>query len=262
VAEPVSSVDYLMYRSEVEPRLRSTMMSVEILDRTPDWHRLRQVFDRASRAVPRLRQRVVAPVMALGNPAWVVDPDFDLDFHLRRIRCPEPGTLQQVLDLARPMLSAPFDRARPLWEATLVEGVKADGGAAALIWKLSHAISDGLGAIELDRQVRDFDRDMDRGPMPPLPVPEEVTALALTTRSPLSLISGGGRFAAVGLGLLGRAARNPVRTAAGVAGFAGSLRRLVAGPPAKPSPLLARRSLHRRLDTIDVPVPRKARRTR
>jgi diacylglycerol O-acyltransferase len=254
----VSSVDYLMYRSEVEPRLRSTMMSVEILDRIPDWRRLRQVFDRASRVVPRLRQRVVAPPLPVGSPAWVVDPDFDLDYHLRRIRCPEPGTLRQVLDLACPMLSAPLDRARPLWEATLVEGVTADGGEAALIWKLSHAISDGLGAIELDRQVRDFDRDTDRGPMPPLPVPEEVTPIALARtelrRLPVSLVSRSGRYAAGGLGLVGRAVRNPVRTASGVAGFVGSVQRIVDGPRVEPSPLLVRRSLHRRLETIDVPL--------
>jgi hypothetical protein len=114
----VAPVDYLMFRGEADPRLRSSTMGIEILDRVPDWERLRQTFERASRVVLRLRQRIVAPALPVGPAQWVVDPDFDLDYHLRRIRVPEPGTLRQVLDLAQPLLAAPLDTARPLWEAT------------------------------------------------------------------------------------------------------------------------------------------------
>ncbi|HSS11838.1 MAG TPA: wax ester/triacylglycerol synthase family O-acyltransferase [Acidimicrobiales bacterium] len=254
----MSPVDYLMFRGEVDPRMRSSMMSVEILDRVPDWQRLRDAFDRASRVVLRLRQRVVAPTMPIGTAQWVVDPDFDLDYHLRRIRSPEPGTLRQVLDVAQPMLSAPLDMARPLWEVTLVEGVTADGGQAALLTKLSHSIADGLGAVEMDRQLRDFEREADRGPMPPLPVPEDVTSGGLTRRGlrrlPLSLISGIERLAVGGLGLAGRVARSPTGAASEVAGLVGSVQRILGAPPVEPSPLLRRRSLNRRLDSLDVPL--------
>jgi diacylglycerol O-acyltransferase len=254
----MSAVDYLMFRGELDPRMRSSTMGIEILDCVPGWERLRDSFDRASRVVLRLRQRVVAPPLPVGPPQWVVDPDFDLGFHLRRIRVPEPGTLRQVLDLAQPLLAAPLDTARPLWEATLVEGVTADGGQAALLMKMSHCITDGLGAIELDRQLRDFERDQDRGPMPPLPVPEDVTPVELMTkdlrRMPVSLISGAGRLVAGGLRRAGRVVRSPAGTASEVTAFVGSLRRVVGGPPVDPSPLFRRRSLNRRLETLAVPL--------
>jgi WS/DGAT/MGAT family acyltransferase len=124
--------------------------------------------------------------------------------------------------------------------------------------KMSHSITDGLGAIELDRQLRDYERDHDRGPMPPLPVPEDLTSTDLMTkdlrRMPVSLITGAGRFAVGGLRLAGRVARSPAGTASGINGFVGSLRRVVGGPPVEPSPLLRRRSLSRRLETLDVPL--------
>src|SRR5690606_40464718 len=66
------------------------------------------------------------------SPArWVVDPDFNLDYHVRRVRVPEPGTLRQVFDLAEVDMQSPLDISRPLWTATLVEGLR-DGRAAKL----------------------------------------------------------------------------------------------------------------------------------
>ena len=40
------------------------------------------------------------PTLPTAAPRWVVDPDFNLDFHVRRVRVPEPGTLREVFDLA------------------------------------------------------------------------------------------------------------------------------------------------------------------
>jgi diacylglycerol O-acyltransferase len=254
----MSPVDYLMFRGELDPRMRSSTMGVETLDIVPDWQRLRETFDRASRVVLRLRQRVVAPALPVGSPEWVIDPDFDLDYHLRRVRVPEPGNLRQLLDMAQIFLAAPLDTARPLWEATLVEGVTADGGQAALLMKMSHSITDGLGMVELDRQLRDFERDPAPRPMPPLPVPEDLTSTDLLSRDlrrlPVSLVSGTGRLAIGGLRLTGRVVRSPAGTVSGVSRFVASLQRVVGGPPVEPSPLLRRRSLSRRLEALDIPL--------
>jgi diacylglycerol O-acyltransferase len=255
--DEVSAMDYLMVRGETDPRFRSSIMSVEILDRVPDWYRLRRTFDRASRVVVRLRQRVIAPAVPIGNPRWVVDPDFDLDYHLRRIACPQPGALRQLQDLAQPMLAAPLDTARPLWEATLIEGVSADGGQAALVCKWGHAIADGLGAMVLDRQLRDFARDPEPRSMPPLPAPETLTGSGLARanlqRLPGTVLSGTGRSATSQLAAAGRVMRHPAAAVSDVSAFARSLRRIASGPAVEPSPLLRRRSLGRRLDSLAVP---------
>ena len=69
----MAPIDYLMYRGEMDQRSRSSMMSVEILDRVPAWDRLREDFDRASRTVLLLRQRVVAPMLPVAPAQWVVE---------------------------------------------------------------------------------------------------------------------------------------------------------------------------------------------
>ncbi|MGB2811058.1 MAG: wax ester/triacylglycerol synthase domain-containing protein, partial [Mycobacterium sp.] len=121
-ASDLGAFDLLMHRGEANPRTRSGIMALEILDSTPDWDRLRARFDHASRKVLRLRQKVVMPTLPTGPARWVVDPDFNLDFHVRRVRVPEPGTLREVLDLAEVILQSPLDISRPLWSVTLVEG--------------------------------------------------------------------------------------------------------------------------------------------
>src|ERR1700730_3528508 len=231
----MTPIDYLMSRGENDPRSRSSMMSSEILDRVPDWDRLRADLERASRIVLRLRQRVVAPMLPVAPAQWVVDPDFDLRYHLRRVRSPEPGTFRQLLDLAQTFYAGPLDMGRPLWEATLIEGIDAEGGQAALLWKVSHSVTDGVGGIELDRQIRAYERDPDRGPMPPLPVPEDLAVSELTRRGavalPWSLAAGTTRRVGGAVGALGRAALHPGKLASDVSRLAGSLQRIVGPPP-------------------------------
>src|ERR1700749_5351256 len=105
MAEPVDdagmptalgAVDYLLHRGEANPRTRSGIMALEILDSTPDWERFRTRFENASRKVLRLRQKVVVPTLPTANPRWVIDPDFTLDFHVRRVRVSGAGTLREV----------------------------------------------------------------------------------------------------------------------------------------------------------------------
>jgi diacylglycerol O-acyltransferase len=127
--EELSAFDQILHRGEANPRTRSGIMTVELLDSTPDWDRFRARFDTASRKVLRLRQKVVMPTLPTVAPRWVIDPDFNLDFHVRRMRVPEPGTLRQVFDLAEVAEQSPLDISRPLWTATLVEGL--EGGRAA-----------------------------------------------------------------------------------------------------------------------------------
>ncbi|MDT0406871.1 wax ester/triacylglycerol synthase domain-containing protein, partial [Streptomyces edwardsiae] len=98
--EKLGAVDQLLHRGEANPRTRSGIVGLEILDTTPDWERFRTRFDNASRNVLRLRQKVVMPTLPTASPRWVVDPDFNLDFHVRRMRVPSPGTLRDLFDLA------------------------------------------------------------------------------------------------------------------------------------------------------------------
>src|SRR5687767_5905378 len=124
----MSDTEALMWALEDDPVLRSTFANVTFLDCTPDLQQFRERMLMAIEALPRLRQRVVDPP-GIANPEWVDDPFFDLDYHVRRVAAPSPGDDRAVLDLAALASLDPFDRARPLWQFTLVEGLP-DGRAA------------------------------------------------------------------------------------------------------------------------------------
>ncbi|MGZ8813837.1 MAG: wax ester/triacylglycerol synthase domain-containing protein, partial [Mycobacterium sp.] len=121
MTEFMRNSDAFTWAMESDPRLRSTVVTVVMLDRSPDWDEVRNRFDVVSRAVPMLRQRVV-PSPPPAPPRWEDAPDFDLGFHMRRVTAPAPGTTDTVLEMARVAAMEDFDRARPLWEATLIDG--------------------------------------------------------------------------------------------------------------------------------------------
>lgn len=251
--QKLNGVDTLLHRGEASPRTRSGIMSVELLDTTPDWDRFRAVFEQASRKVLRLRQKVVMPTLPTASPRWVVDPDFNLDFHVRRVRAPEPGTLRQVLDLAEVALQSPMDITRPLWSITLVEGL-ADGRAATIL-HLSHAVADGVGAVEMFAHIYNLERDTALGELAPLPIPQDLSSNDLMrlgiNQIPFKITNGV-------LGLFGGAVhavtnvvRDPAAAVSGVVDYALSTTR-VSRPVADHSPLLRRRSLSSRSEAIDI----------
>ena len=246
--------DAVLWDIEKDPVLRSTITAVALLDRSPDWDRLVQRIDYASRVIPRLRQRVVVPPGRISRPRWVVDPGFDLAYHLRRARVPPPGRLRDVLDLAQPLSIDPFDRARPLWEFTLVEGM--EGGRAALVQKIHHTLTDGVGGIELALSMVDEERDAVDPELPDPPEAAPVDGLA-NLRSALASLPASAFQAGLALpGAATRAAmsavRDPLGTARRAVDVSVSLSRLMAPVPESASPILADRSLSRRFDTIDI----------
>jgi diacylglycerol O-acyltransferase / wax synthase len=252
---PVEPFDELMIRGETDPRTRSTLMGVFLLDRAPDWDRIVAHWERVTRLVLPLRQRIVTPTVPVTSPVWVVDPDFDLGYHLRRLRLPQPGGLGDVLELLEPLSVAPMDTSRPLWECTLVTGLTGD--QAVWVTRMHHAVADGVGGQALATLAFDLERDPPPAAMPPAPVPEDITPSSLigtaVRRAPLSLIDTALRSSRRGLRLAEGIVRHPRGSADGLTSYAASLRRIVAGPGISASPLLQGRSLRRRLLVLDVP---------
>src|SRR5690242_11929929 len=238
--DELSPLDYLLHRGEAYPATRSAFLNLEILDQPADWGRLHDALDRASRVVIRMRQKVVVPPLPTTPPRWVVDPDFDLDYHLRRVALPAPGTLRQLLDLADLTLQSPLDTSRALWEAIYVEGLEGGSGfRAALLTKLSHAVTDGLGGIALFEQVYDTERDAPPRPMPPVPVPRDLSGNDLLRgslrRLPETTFVAGQRLLGRAAGTAARLITQPGSTVTETVRFADSARRMLSPPPAAPS---------------------------
>jgi diacylglycerol O-acyltransferase len=97
--------------------------------------------------VPRYRQKVRFVPLALGRPTWVDDPHFNLEYHVRRTALPAPGGEQELRNLVGRVMSQQLDRAKPLWEMWVAEGL--DDGRWALISKTHHCMVDGVSATDL-----------------------------------------------------------------------------------------------------------------
>lgn len=152
MTEFLRSSDAFTWAMESDPRLRSTVVTLILLDAPPDWDVVRERIDLVTRKLPMFRQRVVeSPPPA--PPRWECAPDFDIDFHIRRISAPKSGTLDGLLELARIAEMEDFDRARPLWTVTLIDGTE-DGGAAVLC-KFHHALTDGIGGVQIGMTLFD-----------------------------------------------------------------------------------------------------------
>jgi diacylglycerol O-acyltransferase / wax synthase len=112
--------------------------------------------------LPPLRWRLAEVPLGLDYPYWVDDADFDLDFHVRELALPSPGSDEQLAEQVARIMSRPLDRARPLWELYLIHGL-ADGHVAMLT-KIHHALIDDISGAEVMGLLLDLGPD---GPLPP-----------------------------------------------------------------------------------------------
>jgi diacylglycerol O-acyltransferase len=102
--------------------------------------------------IPRYRQRIVAPPFNVGHPTWEYDPTFDIRNHVRYARL-EHGTQAGLEHLAGRIFTEMMDRAKPLWDMTVVDGL--DGGRSALISRVHHCLVDGVSGVGLMNLVLD-----------------------------------------------------------------------------------------------------------
>ncbi len=247
--------DAFSWYLEKDPGLRSTILAVAWLDGPPDVAALAARLERATRLAPRFRQRPVEVPGRLANPRWV-DGDFDLSWHLRVIAAPAPGTRATVLEFVRVEAMTGFDRSRPLWTFTLVE--KVSGNRAALIMKVHHSLTDGIGGMQLALLLFDLTRDARPGDLveAPSPTHREPHALGLVRDG----LAHDGQLAAqtVSHGLswavpvTARVARHPLRSACTALSTVRSIARFVQPVSDTRSPVMTTRSLNRHLDMITV----------
>ena len=215
---------------------------------------------------------MIAAPLRIVTPEFADDPTFDIEAHVRVVAVAPPGDERALLDLCGALAEQPLDRARPLWEFTLIEGLP--DGRCALLQKVHHVIADGEGALRLSLALVDFERDpesadlgelVDIAEARPEPVvsdrrdtPMRVTKHAIADATT--------RGVGVALGALSGTRdilRNPATipgSAADAAKLAGSFQRQVIVTAPARSDVMFERSLRRRFDTCRALVARGARR--
>ncbi len=255
-ARRLSGWDFATWRMATDdPVMRSTIIGLLVLEKSPDWDRLKQRYERATRLAPVLRSVVVEGPIGIQSPRIVVDPNFDLSYHMRRFSMPKGSTWSDVLADARRQSMTDFDKERPLWRVTLLEGLP--GGKAALILKLHHAIADGQGAVHLGMALLDFTPEgMDLGPMPAAPEPAVLDTtgfLQAVVRNNLGWVARTAEDAVKGIGPLAIAAiKNPTELIGRVKGTTESVMRFTKVPLGPLSPIMQQRSINYHFDTIDM----------
>jgi diacylglycerol O-acyltransferase len=175
--------------------------------------------------VPRYRQIVRFVPLAVARPVWVDDPHFNLGYHVRRTALPDPGGDHELRALVGRVMSQNLDRAKPLWEMWVVEGL--GEGRWALLSKVHHCMVDGVAGTDLMTVLLDKDRHAERPPTQewtpgPAPGPAQLLGEALVEQL-VNPLAAGERFVS--------ALRAPRQfasvledTARGLIGFAGVAR--------------------------------------
>ncbi len=243
----LNDTETLLWSLGHNPHLSSTMGAIVVLKGTPDPERARATMQRAVINVAGLRDRVREPSVPLSHLEWAVDADLDLDHHLRFLRLPAHSTLDDLHALAAQILHDPFDRTRPLWQITVISGMR--GGKSVAVVKLHHSIADGQGALKLAEHLLEFEPDL---PDPPsIDLPAALATLAEDDGEPPRGIGGSLlRGASQLLGLLNDAAG----TGAEAIGAARALVDQVPGNDVSGSALWSNRSRNRRYHAITVPL--------
>jgi diacylglycerol O-acyltransferase / wax synthase len=116
--------------------------------------RVKELIGNRLHKLPPFRWRLVEVPFGLHHPIWIEDPDFDLDYHVRRTALPDPGGMKELAEFAAEVMSRPLDRRRPLWETHIVEGL--EHGYVAMISKTHHAAIDGASGAELSTNLFDL----------------------------------------------------------------------------------------------------------
>jgi WS/DGAT/MGAT family acyltransferase len=152
--------------------------------------------------VPRYRQVVRTMPLEVFRPMWVDDEHFEIGHHVRHAAVPAPGGAKQVRELAARIFATRLDRARPLWEAWLLDGLK--GGRWAILSKVHHCVVDGVGGNDLMTAIFDLTPDAERPAPANWAPPPEPTMLDLMTGGLLQAATVPARHLASLAGLLSR----------------------------------------------------------
>jgi WS/DGAT/MGAT family acyltransferase len=195
------------------PSAHMHVTGVSIFDPTTvpggyEFEKVRELVENRLQLLPPFRRRLAEIPFGLHHPLWIEDPDFDLDFHIRRAALPAPGGQEELAEFAAEVNSRPLDRTRPLWEMYVIEGL--ENGLIATVTKTHHAAIDGVSGAELTVNLLDLQPEPmvvppEDPPWQPDKVPTDMElvgyALASLARQPVAAAKAARRTAEMALTL-------------------------------------------------------------
>ncbi len=154
----LNGMDAMLLYSET-PNLHTHTLKVAVIDATDypgqyGFDAFRRTVARRLHLLEPLRYRLIGIPWRLHHPMWMQDCPVDLDYHLRRVRVPEPGGRRELDQVIGEIAGTPLDRSRPLWEFYFAEGMAQD--RFALIGKVHHTLADGVASANLLARLMDL----------------------------------------------------------------------------------------------------------
>src|SRR5215831_984404 len=113
--------------------------------------RVRRQLEQIVPQIEPYRWKLLRVPFGLGLPLWVDAPEIDLDYHIRRMAVPAPGSPREFCEVVSYIASFPLERDRPLWQMWIVEGL--EGGRVAYVMKIHHAVADGAASARLAQET-------------------------------------------------------------------------------------------------------------
>jgi len=222
-------------------------------DTAPDgkvsFETVREALGRRVHEVPRFRQKAHFVPLDIGRPVWADDPNFDLNYHLRRAALPRPGGPRELADFVQRICSAPLDRSKPLWEMYLIEGL--EDNHVATFTKVHHSMMDGITGMQVAGILLDFSpepRAVDADDWRPDPEP---SGLQLVRNA---LLEQGSRFMKAAIDVPIEAVRAPRTTIREIGRVMSSFPNMLKGVLGEAGPFNVPIGPNRRFAMADIPV--------
>ena len=223
----LSTSDWTMVAID-SPHAHNTIGMVGIYDTStcadgpPDYDDVLAYVEDRLHVAESFRERILNVPFGLDRPYWVRDGDFDLEYHVREIALPRPGSWRQFCTQIARIHARPLDLSRPPWELYLINGL--DGidhvpkGSMAVFLRVHHAAIDGVAGAEILTAIHTHEPDAPPPPpadgyeWEPDPIPSDAELLRLAAihglTRPMAVMKSF-RNAASQLPMLARDSRNP-----------------------------------------------------
>lgn len=140
--KPVNKIDQLMYGADV-PTSLVTITGMMVFDKKINKDNLISIIENRLLKFSRFKEKIIEKA---GKPFWHEDKLFDIKSHVVHVALPHPGDYNTLQELASQLISQPLDYDKPLWQVHLVDNYK---GGSVVIWRIHHAIADGIALIKV-----------------------------------------------------------------------------------------------------------------
>jgi diacylglycerol O-acyltransferase / wax synthase len=223
----LSTSDWTMVAID-SPHAHNTIGMVGIYDTStcadgpPDYDAVLAYIEDRLHVAESFRERILNVPFGLDRPYWVRDADFDLEYHVREIALPRPGSWRQFCTQIARIHARPLDLTRPPWELYLIDGLDGIGhvpkGSIAVFLRVHHAAIDGVAGAEILTAIHTHEPDAPPPPpadgyeWEPDPIPSDAELLRLAAIHGLSrpaAVMKSFQKAAMQLPGLARDSRNP-----------------------------------------------------